>query len=60
MLRSFSSNQIKRFGSYFIDCKQFSKATVNLSLNDDWKKLAEKQLKGKSVDGLVWKTPEVF
>lgn len=60
MLRSFSCNQLKKFSSCLaINSKPFSVSQSNNNLYDDWKKLAEKPLKGKSPESLIWKTPEV-
>ena len=61
MLRSFSSNQIKKFGALLLanDARAISTSIVRNDLYDDWKKLAEKQLKGKNPDNLISDTPEV-
>ncbi|CAF0849643.1 unnamed protein product [Brachionus calyciflorus] len=59
MLRSFSSNQIKKFGSLILnDCRSISTTLSRQELYDDWKKLAEKQMKGKNPDTLISDTAE--
>ena len=58
MLRSFASNQLRHA---VLNSKSFSNsALIRSGLQDEWKKLAEKQLKGKSVDSLNYTTSEVF
>ena len=58
MLRSFASNQIRYA---LLNSKSFSNSSsVRSSLHDEWKKLAEKQLKGKPVDSLIYNTSEVL
>ncbi len=65
MLRSFSCNRLKKLGACLISNGESSRlryiqtSASNLSaLQDEWKKLAEIQLKGKSPDTLVWNTAE--
>ena len=36
-----------------------SSTNATASINDEWNKLAQKQLKGQSPDTLVWPTAEV-
>lgn len=38
--------------------RPFSSRIRTLSTIDDWNKRAEKELKGKPIDSLTWKTPE--
>ena len=57
MHRSFASNQIRHA---LLTSKYFSNSSsIRSSLPDEWKKLAEKQLKGKPVDSLIYNTSEV-
>lgn len=68
MLKSFSSNQIKKFGRIlFTSNYNVSITTRNISLTnsnktdalkEEWKKLATLQMKGKSPDTLVSPTAE--
>ncbi len=58
MFRSLALNQRRQT---ILNLKSFSNSTLIRShLHDEWKKLAEKQLKGKSVDSLICNTSEVF
>jgi hypothetical protein len=70
MLKSFSSNQIKTIGRYLNRNSNYAARHFSLtnSVNnptdgpqqkEEWKKLAQAQLKGKSPDTLVWQTAEV-
>lgn len=59
MLRSFTSNQLKKSLS-IIGSKPFATSAACNGLNEEWKKLAQKQLKDKPVDSLGWNTPEVI
>ena len=63
MHKSFSSNQLKQVGRLLLassgNKSSFSHSTKLFNLNEEWKKMAEKKLKGKSVDTLTWETSEV-
>lgn len=61
MYKSFRSNQLKQIGRVLTSSQPspFSKSATVCSLEDEWKKLAEKKLKGQSVDSLNWHTAEV-
>lgn len=58
MYKSFSSNNLTRIGRLISKSNNFSRSCTARNLDEEWKKLAEKQLKGASVDSLTWKTPE--
>lgn len=58
MIRSFSSNQVKLVKRSFSSTRYLLNSTNNLV--EEWKKLAEKQLKGKSPDNLKSQTAEVI
>ena len=61
MYKSFSSNHLKQASRVATISKNlFSNSCPRLKINDEWKKLAEKQLKGKSPESLIWHTPEVL
>ena len=59
MQRHFNTNQIKKFNIFLNGFKNISSSSSRLSLQDNWKKIATKQLKGQSPDTLIWKTAEV-
>lgn len=61
MIRSFSSNKLKKITNFLQASYSRSIATTvrRDDLYDDWKKLAEKQMKGKDPNKLVTETPEV-
>jgi methylmalonyl-CoA mutase len=67
MLRSFSSNRLKQLGTCLTRAELSSHlqrplvrtaASTTTEQQEEWKKLAEIQLKGKSIDTLVWHTAE--
>jgi len=69
MLKSFSSNQVKKFGRIILSTSNnnasITARNISLtcskksdSLKEDWKKLATVQMKGKSPDSLVSPTAE--
>jgi hypothetical protein len=61
MLRLFSINKLKQTLSINrLNSKSISISSVRFNLQDEWKILAEKQLKGKPVDSLSFTTSEVF
>lgn len=62
MIRSFSSNQFKNFTKLCLtnNCRSIATTTTRNDLYDDWKKLAEKQMKGKNPDKLINETAEVI
>ena len=60
MYKSFSSNQLKHIGRFVTsNNRAFSRTTVFNNLEEEWKKLAEKKLKGQPIDSLTWQTSEV-
>lgn len=61
MIRSFSSNQLNKITNFFHTNYSRNIATTARrdDLYDDWKKLAEKQMKGKDPNKLISETPEV-
>lgn len=59
MYKSFSSNQLKHIGRFVTsNNRAFSRTTVFNNLEEEWKKLAEKKLKGQPIDSLTWQTSE--
>ena len=64
MLRS--SNQLKKLANSCLKIHSYSfRASATQSNNDsklyeEWKKISEAQLKGKSPESLIWETPEVI
>ena len=60
MYKSFSSNQLKQIGCILTFKHSFCRSIPSFKLEDEWKKLAERQLKGQSVDSLIWHTAEVI
>lgn len=58
MYKSFSTNQLRHVGRFFTTKNNFSKSTAAFNINEEWKKLAEKKLKGASIENLTWETPE--
>ena len=57
MLRLFSINKLKQTLSINrLNSKSISISSVRFNLQDEWKILAEKQLKGKPVDSLSFTT----
>lgn len=58
MYKSVSSNQLRHFGRILTGKSSFSRSSPVFNLNDEWKKLAEKKLKGQPVESLTWETSE--
>ena len=60
MLRSFSANKFKKLSSCLAESRAAFSASSQLNgkLHDEWAKIANVQLKGKSPDTLIWKTAE--
>jgi hypothetical protein len=59
MLRSFAINKLKKFGINQLGARAFTVSTCSRNLEEEWKKLAQVQLKGKAPDSLWSSTPEV-
>ncbi len=64
MLKSFSSNRIRGLGGLLLSdsgkrCLAKTLATKSSAINEEWKKLAQAHMKGKSLDTLIWQTAEV-
>ena len=57
MIRSFTSKKLKRLTTSSHALLTTS-TKLNSKLTDEWAKIAEKQLKGKSPESIVWHTAE--